>query len=298
VTLVALYGVAVAGHRMWTLAVTVLFAGGGLLVRLVVEQEPLVAIVLNSALYILVSLLGDAVHTRRQLAREAAERLRLAHAERDAELRRRLAQERLQMAHELHDVMAHTVTTMSIQAAAAADSLDHRPEAARAALGHLRASAADAMRELRATIGILRAPEGPEGPEGRAPSPTLADLDELVATLAASGLQVDLRRQGRVRPVGGVVELTAYRIVQEALTNVIRHADTDRAQVTLRYDDDALQVCIDDDGRGTAGGAVTSGHGLRGIRERVEALDGRLTVGPRPKGGFRVQARLPTGDLP
>jgi signal transduction histidine kinase len=292
--LVALYAVAAAGHRWWSLAVTVVFAGGGLLFRVLVEADPPVSIALDSALFVLVSLLGDAVHSRRRLTDVTREQLRLAEAEREAETQRRVTEERLRIARELHDVMAHTVTTMSVQAGAALDSIEDRPELARGALTDMRAASRQAMQELRATVSLLRdgTSEAPAD-EGatRRPAPGLAQLDELLAGVRRAGIEVDRQAVGEPFDLLPATDLTAFRIVQEALTNVIRHADATSVRLRLAYDD-TLIISIDDDGCGLPA-APTNGFGLRGLRERVEAVGGHLQVGPAPRGGLRVRAELP-----
>ena len=292
--LVALYSVAAAGHRWWTVAVTLVFAGGGLVFRAVVETESLVSIALNSALFVLVSLLGDAVHSRRNLAAETRERLRLADVERKAETQRHLTEERLRIARELHDVMAHSVTTLSVQAAAALDSLDAHPEQARSMLESMRAASRQAMHELRATVSLLR--EADDGERTRHPAPGLRQLDQLISGAEQAGLQVELTKTGPVHVLPPAVDLTGYRVVQEALTNVIRHADATSVRLALTYTPNRLTIQIDDDGCGAPAVADGVGFGLNGLRERVAAVGGTLGCGPAPAGGFRVRAELPTGE--
>lgn len=291
--LVALYGVAANGHRRWSAAVTVVFAGGGLVFRALVERESFVSVALHSALFVLVSLLGDAVHSRRLLASETRERLRLAEAERNAETQRRIADERLRIARELHDVMAHSVTTVSVQAGAALDALDSHPGEAREMLRSMRATSRHAMQELRATVSLLRA--DPQDGNARDPAPGLEEIDGLVARIRHAGIDVDMSVVGRSRSLPPAVELTAYRIVQEALTNVIRHASATAARVLLTYAEHHLVVQIDDDGSGPSP-ADTPGFGLRGLQERVDALAGTLFLGTSPSGGFRLRAQIPTQE--
>ena len=291
--LVALYSVAVAGHRWWTVVVTLVFAGGGLVFRALVEAESLVSIAFNSALFVLVSLLGDGVHSRRKLAAETRERLRLADAEREAETQRQVTEERLRIARELHDVMAHSVTTLSIQAAAALDSLDAHPQQARSMLTSMRAASRQAMQELRATVSLLR--EAGDSETTRHPAPRLGQLEQLVSGAEQAGLQVEVIKTGSVHALPPAVEVTAYRVVQEALTNVIRHADAAGVRVSLGYTPTRLTIQVDDDGSGppaVAGG----GFGLEGLRERVAAIGGTFRSGPAPARGFRLRAELPTGD--
>lgn len=289
--LVALFSIAAAGHRWWTIAVTVVFAGGGLLFRAVFEDDPPVSIALDSALFVLVSLLGDAVHTRRQLVLETQERIRLADAERDAEAKRRVTNERLRIARELHDIMAHTVTTMSVQAGAALDALDHQPDQTRTALTGMRAASRQAMQELRATVSLLRsADDDPDSP--RQPTPGLAELDDLLQRVRETGLHLDHHVTGTPVELTPALQLTAYRVIQEGLTNVIRHSSATSATVRLTYSDTHLRVQIDDTGTGLRNDHA-EGFGLRGLRERVEAIGGTTNVGATPSGGFRLRADLP-----
>jgi signal transduction histidine kinase len=290
--LVALYSIASAGHRWWTLGVTVFFAGGGLVFRALVENDSPVVIALDSALFVLVSLLGDTVHSRRALRAEVQERLRAAAVERELEARRRAVEERMRIARELHDVMAHTVTTMTVQAGVAADVLGDGPDDARDALQAIRAAGRDAMAELRATISVLRE-EAEQAP--LPPAPGLSQLGELVGTAEQAGLRVRLNVSGGPRALPPATDVTAFRIVQEALTNVVRHADATQATISIRHDPVAVVIEVDDDGRGPDG-LPTAGYGLVGMQERAEAVGGQVQVGQRPGGGFRVRARLPTAE--
>jgi signal transduction histidine kinase len=289
--LVALYTIAAAGHRWWTIAVTVVFAGGGLLFRAVVEDDPPVSIALDSALFVLVSLLGDAVHTRRRLVAETHERMRLAASERDAEAQRRVTEERLRIARELHDIMAHTITTMSVQAGAALDALDHQPDQTRTALTGMRTASRQALQELRATVSLLRS-SAPDDATTRQPAPGLDQLQELLDRVRDMGLDLDHHVFGTSVEVTPALQLTAYRVIQEGLTNVIRHSNATSATIRLNYSDEQLRVQIDDDGDGFPRDHA-EGFGLRGLRERVDAIGGTLSVGPAPSGGFRLRADLP-----
>jgi signal transduction histidine kinase len=297
--LVALYAVAVAGHRWWTVVVVVLFAGVGLLFRALVEQDAPVSIVLDSALFVLVSLLGDAVHSRRRLASVSEERLRLAEAEREADARRRVTEERMRIARELHDVMAHSVTSMSVQAGAASDVLDARPDEARRVLRSMRVTARQAMQELRATVSLLRDDTSDPAAMVTDPGlvPSLAHLDALADTFSHGDLEISGVIRGEVASLPPAVDMTAYRVAQEALTNVVRHAQATCAHVHVTVGDDALVVQVDDDGVGPPS-EQPDGFGLRGLAERVEALDGSLRTGTTPSGGFRLRVELPLRDSP
>jgi signal transduction histidine kinase len=244
----------------------------------------------DAALLAAVLALGTAVRHRRAWAEEVRERLDHAERERRREAERRAQEERLHIARELHDVVAHTIVGLNVQAGVAADVIDDDPRQAKAALSAIRRQAREAVAELRATIGLLRGRGSPE-PE-RAPAPGLADLDALVSTTAAAGVETSVSIVGTPRELPSATDLTAYRIVQESLTNVVRHADASTATVLLRYEPDTVVVHVDDDGHRIPNGA--GGHGIVGMRERAAAIGGTLAAGPHPKGGFRVCARLPT----
>ncbi|MCM0676405.1 histidine kinase [Micromonospora phytophila] len=197
--------------------------------------------------------------------------------------------ERLRIARELHDLVAHSIGVIAIQAGVGARVIDTQPVQARNALATIEATSRDTLAGLRRTLGALRRPESESAPLD--PLPGLDDLDRLVAAGADAGVRVEVRRRGQPRPVPADVDLAAYRIVQEALTNVVRHAGTHACQVTVEHRPDEVAVEVVDDGRGgPVGGA---GHGIVGMRERVALLGGQFRAGPRPEGGFRVAARLP-----
>lgn len=218
---------------------------------------------------------------------EAARNRRAAIAE---EARRAVTEEQARIARELHDVIAHSVSVIVVQAGAADDVFDARPDQARAALRSIEAAGRDAMGELRRLLAAVR--PGAEA-DGTHPQPGLSHLDELAAPLRAAGLQVAVRREGPASSLPAGVDLSAYRIVQEALTNTLRHAEATRADVTVRYERDAVEVSVRDDGRGEAAPPKDGGHGIVGMRERAAMLGGTLEAGPLAGGGFRVRARLP-----
>jgi signal transduction histidine kinase len=226
--------------------------------------------------------------------READER---AEAERQTAARV-LAEERLRIAQELHDVVAHSMSVIAVQAGVGAHVLDERPEQARVALEAISATSRGTLTELRRLLGVLR---DDDGARSHAPAPGLSDLPHLVEEVRAAGVPAALHVEGHPGAVHAGVELSAYRIVQEALTNVIKHAGhATRVDVTVRYAPYGLTVEVVDDGRGAAqsrnGDYEGSGHGLIGMRERVEVWGGELTVGPATGGGYRVRAQLPYGD--
>ncbi|MDH6128197.1 sensor histidine kinase [Kitasatospora sp. GP82] len=220
----------------------------------------------------------------------AAHRAARAEAE-----RRRADEERLRMARELHDILAHSISLIHLQAGVALELLDSRPEQARTALVTIKAASKEALGEVRQVLGRLR---GPDASAPRSPAPGLARLDELVRQAGHAGLTVTVRAEGTPRQLSAGLDLAAFRIVQEALTNVIRHSAARGADVLLDWQaPEGLAVQVDDPGpAGRGNDADGSGSGLVGMRERVAAFGGTLETGPRADGGFRVHAWLPTGD--
>ncbi|WP_338775913.1 sensor histidine kinase [Streptomyces sp. DG1A-41] len=216
---------------------------------------------------------------REQWARERAERAEAA--------RRRADEERLRIARELHDVLAHSISVINVQAGVGLALLDSDPEQARTALTTIKAKSKEALGEVRQVLDTLRAP----GDAPRAPAPGLDRLPELVEQAASAGLTVDV--EGEPPRLAPGTDLAAFRIVQEALTNVVRHSNSRHARVHLAHDSGALRLRVDDDGPATGADAGGSGNGLAGMRERATALGGTIEAGPRPDGGFRVLAVLP-----
>ncbi|MFD3547336.1 sensor histidine kinase [Streptomyces sp. NPDC058655] len=204
--------------------------------------------------------------------------------------------ERLRIARELHDMVAHSIGIIAIQAGVGSRVIRTQPEEAREALRAIEATSRETLSGLRRTVVALRQADPHTEVSGRAPltpSPGLADLERLAAATADAGVRVDVRRSGEQRPLPADIDLSAYRIVQEALTNVVRHAGTGGCWVAVDYGDGELSVEVVDDGRGTAEDGPPHGFGIVGMRERVALLNGRISAGPRPEGGFRVVARLP-----
>ena len=224
-----------------------------------------------------------------EIALAARQRRQAAERTRAEEARRRAGEERMRIARELHDVLAHNISLINVQAGVALHLMDEQPGQSRTALVAIKQASNDALGELRSVLDVLR--QGDEAPP-RAPASGLTQLDSLVAGAGATGLEVRTRVEGLPRPLPAGTDLAAFRIVQESLTNVTRHAGPAGATVLVRYGGDELTVQVDDDGRGPAA-AGGSGNGIRGMRERVAALGGELDAGPRPGGGFRVKARLP-----
>jgi signal transduction histidine kinase len=236
---------------------------------------------------------GDAVRSRRAFIHAIRERAERAERTREEEARRRVAEERLRIARDLHDVVAHHIALVNVQAGVAAHVMDKRPDQAKEALAHVREASRSALNELRATVGLLRQSGDPEAPTE--PAPGLDRLDELVGTFRNAGLHVEVARADNGTALPAAVGLAAYRVIQEALTNVQKHAGTQaKAEVSVVRVGPNIEITVLDDGAGEddapeAGG----GHGLLGMRERVSALRGTLTTGPRYGGGFRVHAILP-----
>jgi signal transduction histidine kinase len=228
-----------------------------------------------------------------ELAMAGRQRRLAADRTRAEEDRRRAGEERMRIARELHDVLAHNISLINVQAGVALHLMDEQPGQSRSALVAIKQASNDALGELRSVLDVLR--QGDEAPP-RSPASGLAHLDSLVSGAGATGLEVRTRVEGTPRPLSAGTDLAAYRIIQEALTNVTRHAGPATASVLVRYTKDGLTVQVDDDGRGPSSPNGTGGNGLLGMRERVAALGGDLDAGPRPGGGFRVLAHLPLDD--
>ncbi|MFI6056915.1 sensor histidine kinase [Streptomyces sp. NPDC051286] len=239
---------------------------------------------------------GDAIRSRRAFVDAIRERAERAERTREEEARRRVAEERLRIARDLHDVVAHHIALVNVQAGVAAHVMDKRPDQAKEALAHVREASRSALGELRATVGLLRQSGDPEAPTE--PAPGLAVLDELVETVRRAGLPVEVACVDRRPPLPAAVDLAAYRVIQEALTNVRKHAGPGaKAEISVVQVGATAEVTVLDNGTGSpeAPGVAADGggHGLLGMRERVTALGGILTAGPRYGGGFRVHAILP-----
>jgi signal transduction histidine kinase len=222
------------------------------------------------------------------------ERADEARRARQEEARRKADEERLRIARDLHDVLAHNISLINVQSGVALHLIDERPEQARTALEAINEASADALREVRSALNVLR---GSKDQPPRAPTAGLARLDELLSHATAAGVGVSLEVLGDRRPLPASVDLAAFRIVQESLTNIVRHAQANTAKVRLTYGNGDLTLQIDDDGR-RPGAQAGGGSGIAGMRERATALGGELDAGPEPTGGFRVHARLPIGSQP
>ncbi|WP_405559808.1 sensor histidine kinase [Streptomyces sp. NBC_01180] len=224
-----------------------------------------------------------------ELVRARREQWARERAERRASEKRRADEERLRIARELHDVLAHSISVINVQSGVGLALLDSDPEQARTALTTIKAASKEALGEVRQVLDTLRAP----GAAPRAPAPGLGRLAELVEQASAAGLTVNTVTEGVRKELPPGADLAAFRIVQEALTNVVRHSGSRSARVTLAYAPQRLDLRIEDEGPATGGDAGGSGNGLVGMRERAAALGGTIDAGPRPGGGFRVEAVIP-----
>ena len=246
----------------------------------------------NIIIFATVWLIGDNLQTRRANVAALRERAERAEQTRAAEAQRAVAEERTRIARELHDVVAHSMSVMLVQTGAARRVLDTDPAQATAALEAVEATGRDAMKEMRRLLGVLREDTAPST---LAPQPSLDGLEALAQQFTEAGLDVTLEVEGTERTLPAGVELSAYRIVQEALTNALKHAGPGVSVVVkVRAAGDDLEVQVVDDGRGAAAqGNGSGGHGVLGMRERADVCGGELVAGPRAGGGFEVRARLP-----
>ncbi|MFI9029060.1 sensor histidine kinase [Streptomyces sp. NPDC053560] len=253
--------------------------------------------------FVLAWVMGDSLRTRRAYWAQLEERAARLEKERETQSRIAVAAERARIARELHDVVAHNVSVMVVQADGAAYVLKSAPDQARQALETISGTGRQALAEMRRLLGVLRTGEGAEGGE-YVPQPGVEQLADLVEQVRGAGLSVEFTVHGEERPLPSGVELTAYRIVQEALTNTRKHGGPGvGATVSIVYGEQNLELLVEDDGRGAQhelyedGGADGLGHGLIGMRERVGMVGGSLDAGPRPGGGFRISAVLPLAPV-
>jgi signal transduction histidine kinase len=325
-TMIALYTVAVQGHRRRTVAVGAIASAwsGGLAMA---AGSPVGSPILEMLWPVVPLALGEVVRMRHAMLAEYEERAAQAEADRERDARHRVQTERVRIAREFHDVVAHTMAAVNVQMSVAVAAFDARPEAARAALVQARASSKQALTELRATIELLRDGAAAE-PAAPLPAPTIAQVEDLAETARAAGIAVtvdlDLDVAAADLDVPSAVELATHRIVQEALTNVIRHADATEATVSVTRqaagpsqarsdpsgDGTCLIVEVVDNGHGRPGatgalgrsldaraaGLPAGGYGILGMSERATALGGRLEYGPTGAGGFRIRAVLPLDE--
>ncbi|WP_456694984.1 sensor histidine kinase [Aeromicrobium sp. P5_D10] len=257
-----------------------------------------------AAFPLVAGVLGHSTQNRRAYLAAVEERAQRAEESRDSEALRRVAEERLRIARELHDLVAHQITLASAQATVAAHLFNTRPEQTRKSLNDLVETTGNALDDLRATVGLLRQTGDSTAPVD--PAPGLSRLPTLIESFGRAGLEVSVVEEGTTRPLPPGLDLTAYRIIQESLTNVTKHADTGCARVGLVWNRDRVTITVTDDGGGP-GTSIASdrppGYGLIGMRERATAVGGRLFAGSRPGGGFLVSAQLPlpstkAGEVP
>jgi signal transduction histidine kinase len=260
---------------------------------------------LTSAVFIGAAwILGDNLRTRRAYTASLEERAARLELEQQESARRAVNQERARIARELHDVVAHSVSVMVVQAGAARRVVHRDADRATEALGSIESTGRQALAELRRLLGMLR--EYGDRVPALTPQPTVDDLETLVASLQGAGFKIHLDIEGERRTLPSAADLSVFRIVQEALTNTVKHAGPATAKVLICYRPDEVVVTVTDDGRGLAGqlsrsngdGHAPAGHGLVGMRERVALFGGELRAGPRPGGGFEVRARLPVAPAP
>ncbi|GGX30597.1 two-component sensor histidine kinase [Streptomyces malachitofuscus] len=261
--------------------------------------ENIAVMIFQTVPFALAWVLGDSIRTRRAYFAQLEERAARLEKERAAQAKVAVAAERARIARELHDVVAHNVSVMVVQADGAAYVLDAAPDQAKKALETISSTGRQALAEMRRLLGVLRTGEHQEAGE-YVPQPDVRQIEDLVEQCRGSGLPVDFKVEGTPRPLPSGVELTAYRIVQEALTNTRKHGGPNAgASVRLVYFDDGLGLLVEDDGKGAPhelyeeGGFDGQGHGLIGMRERVGMVGGTLDAGPRPGGGFRISVLLP-----
>jgi signal transduction histidine kinase len=301
-----LYDAALAGYLAVAIVIPVFYMAAGLVVVGTTTHAGLVTLASDFLPQVVVLalavMLGDVVRSRRALAAETADRLRLAAEERESETARRVAEERLRIARELHDTVAHSMATITVQAGSALHVLGEPASSGagprvRDALIAIRETSKSALADMRMTLGQLRSDgAGVDAAELRTAG--LERLSALSDAVRAAGAAVSVTIEGEQVLLPPGIDHAAYRILQESLTNVLRHAGPDaQATVCLRFEPDALTIRVTDDGIGPSGGTARSGggHGLDGMSERAAAVGGQLSAGPRDSGGFEVVARLPAG---
>jgi signal transduction histidine kinase len=289
----ALYSVALGAGQGRTLAVGVAAKAALVTASLITHPGITGFVVLLWAALAVTT--GFAARSHRAYVAEAEDRARRAEQAREDEANRRVAEERLRIARELHDAVGHHVALISVQAGALACLLDDEDRShARESVTHIQRASEEALEDLRLTVGLLREP-GREPAAPAEPVPGRDQLEELIGSFAGAGLRVTHEVTGQARPLPEAVGLTAYRVIQESLTNARKHSDCDTAVVRVGYAPGALSLTVEDEGKAVAqnGRRMLEGHGIVGMRERVAALGGRLSAGARPEGGYRVFAELP-----
>ncbi|MEV0353279.1 histidine kinase [Nonomuraea sp. NPDC050680] len=311
---VALYTVAAYGDGRRSLVIagvaTSVLAIGWLVAAADIEPRAAVGwVYFRIGASVMSAALGESVRSRQVIAAEAQERAELAERTREKEARARVDAERLRIAREVHDTVAHAIAIINVQSGVTAHVLDRKPEVAREALRAIEQTSSRALHEMRAILGVLR--DDGDDNDGRVPYPGLGQIDELAAKARAAGLDIELKESSSAAPLPSAVGGAAYRILQESITNVIRHVGPTRVTVALNHGTEALEIRVTDEGRHAApghgsagphlparhqpgtGGSAQPGRGILGMRERCQLLGGELDAGPLPGGGFEVSARLP-----
>lgn len=285
-------------RRELRVAVAVLLPSAALLVAFAAffaadfSWEDTSRLVTVAASPLVAAVFGRSTQHRRAYLAAMEERTRQAEESRDSEARRKVSMERVRIARELHDLVAHQITLANAQAAVAAHLFDTRPEQTRVSLEELVKTTRQALDDLRATVGLLRQPDDTSAPTD--PAPGLSQVPTLLGAFRRAGLEVSMHEDGTARPLPPAVDLIAYRVIQEALTNVTKHAPTGSAQVRIAWNRDHVTVTVSDDGKGSRTPPERPpGYGLIGMHERATAVGGTLTAGARPQGGFLVSAHLP-----
>jgi signal transduction histidine kinase len=305
--LVALFTVAERYERRVSVAAALVLAVSfaGVIIYRAGAQIAVAGFIQTMLAVVIVLALGDWARTRRHYSAAIEENARLQEAEREDQSRRAVEDERERIARELHDIVTHHVSVIVIQAGAGLTALDRRPDRARSALEAIDRTGREALTDMRRMLGILGENRGSDAPAdaadaSREPMPGLGRLGRLIEEVRAAGLPVELSMEGDRRPLDAGVELSAYRIVQEALTNALKHARGARARVRLSYETRAIDIDVTDEGgrgRRDTGDTASGGRGLIGMRERVALYGGDFEAAPTPTG-FRVHARLPIESEP
>ncbi|WP_188189132.1 sensor histidine kinase [Nonomuraea sp. SYSU D8015] len=297
--LVSVFFAVRASHRLAAALASVVFLGGNLLANLPDfdgSGESLGTTTLLVGWFLAAGVTATVAQHRQAYVEQVEKRAAEAERTREEMARRRAGEERLRIARELHDSLTHSISVIKVQAGVAVHLARKRGEEVPAALLAIQEASADAMRELRATLEVLRHSDGSDGSDGEAQVSGLDRLGDLVERARSTGLPATVTISGTRRELPAEVDRAAYRIVQEALTNVSRHSGGAAAAVRIDYADDELVVQVDDDGQADPDAPPVPGTGLLGMRERVAALGGRLRAEPRPEGGFTVRAELPLGE--
>ena len=288
----ALATMAARGHRLRSLGL-----GLGAIVLLVGTRSLVVGDSFSSPLFVVLPtavlagvFAGQVIATTRTRRADELRREAAAEQDRQRDTARQVDAERLRIARELHDVVAHNISLINVQATMGVHLMEDRPEEAAAALAAIKAASKQALGELRRILDVLRQPDEDEP---TAPAPGLARLDSLVATTRQAGLPVEVLLHGTPGPLPATVDVAAYRIIQESLTNALRYAGGSPARVHVHYRSGCIALVIDDDGLGAPTAAAGTGHGIAGMRERAAAVGGTLHTGRRATGGFTVTAELP-----